>query len=236
MSIELGGYARYALYYAPPPASALAAIGSAWLGRNAETGESLGPPTFDGLPRPWPELVAAPTRYGLHGTLKAPFALAGGVSAADLDAALAAYAADRAAVSIGELRLGVDHGFVALRPVVQSETFAAAVFDVVTSFERFRAPLSAEDLARRRASGLTERQDASLLAYGYPYVGADFHFHLTLTGKLPAEEADRVAALLRSIFAPALEEPLLFDSLCLFGDPGGGAPFRLLRRRRFAGA
>lgn len=236
MSIQLGGYARYAIYFAPAATSALAAIGAAWLGRDAETGEPLGPPTLSDLPRPWADLVAAPARYGLHGTLKAPFALADGQAPAALDAALAAYAAGRAAVPIGPLRLGVDHGFVALRPDAQSEAFAAAVFDVVKAFERFRAPLTDTDLARRRASGLSPRQDAALTAYGYPFVGPDFHFHLTLTGQLPPEEAERVAALLQPIFAPALDEPLLFDGLCLFGDPGDGAPFRLLRRHRFAAA
>lgn len=233
MSVSLDGYARYALYYAPAACSPLAAIGAAWLGRDAESGDRLGPPTFPDLPRPWASLVEAPARYGLHGTLKAPFQLQDGAAAGDLDAALSAFVAERAPVEIGPLRLTVDHGFVALRPAAQSAAFAAAVFEVVEAFDPFRAPLGDADLARRRAGGLTPRQDAALLRYGYPYVGPDFHFHLTLTGRLAPAEAADVVRQLAPVFAPALEEPLDFDALSLFGDPGGGAPFRLLRRYRF---
>ncbi|MFN3614080.1 MAG: phosphonate metabolism protein, partial [Rubrimonas sp.] len=77
---ELSGYARYAIYYAPEPGSALARAGAAWLGADPA---GAPPPPIEpaGLPRPRAELVSRAARYGLHATLKAPFRLAPGVAA-----------------------------------------------------------------------------------------------------------------------------------------------------------
>ena len=54
---------RYAIYYTPPPETALARFGAAWFARDA--------PGLD-----------APRRYGFHGTLKVPFRLAAGTDEA----------------------------------------------------------------------------------------------------------------------------------------------------------
>ena len=50
--------------------------------------------------------------------------------------------------------------------------------------------LAEADKARRLKSPLTPAQHAYLEAYGYPYVGDAFRFHMTLTGSLPAEHSD----------------------------------------------
>lgn len=225
---DLSGYARYAIYYAPKPGAALARAGAAWLGYDAATGAASEPTA------PAPEIVETPRRYGFHGTLKAPFELADGCSAQDLAAALEAYVATRAVIDIGQIAVGAAHGFVALVPRSQPEAFTAAVFDVVKAFEPYRAPLGDADLARRRAAGLTARQDQLLTSYGYPYVAEQFQFHLTLSGRLDPARTPPVLAAAQDQFAGATAAPLRFDALCLFGDPGDGAPFRLLRRAPFA--
>ena len=40
---------RYAIYFAPMPGTPLHQLGSAWLGRDAHTGEALAQPDVDGL-------------------------------------------------------------------------------------------------------------------------------------------------------------------------------------------
>lgn len=229
----MDGFARYALYYAPQAGSALERLGSAWLGYDAAAGRALARPALADLDDP--DLVAAPARYGLHGTVKAPFRLAEGRAVEALDAALRGYAARTPPTPIGPLEVAAAHGFVSLRPTRQSQALRDAVFDVVRAFDAFRAPLTEADLARRRAAGLSEAQEANLLAWGYPYVGDELQFHITLTGRLPADRSAAVATALAAYLAPALQEPAVFDGLALFGDPGEGRPFRLLARHRFTG-
>ena len=80
---------RYALYWAPQEGSDLARLGGAWLGLRGES-NSAGPPPpipgFDALRIH--VLTAEPRRYGLHATLKPPFALANGTDLASLRQAL----------------------------------------------------------------------------------------------------------------------------------------------------
>ena len=101
---------------------------------------------------------------------------------------------------------------------------------MVERLDRFRAPPDEGELTRRRRAGLTDRQEALLQRWGYPYVMEEFRFHLTLTDALEEAEREAVAKALAPAVAPFAQAPLRLDALALFGDPGGGAPFRLLRR------
>ena len=65
---------RVALYWTPEPQDPLAALGAAWLGRDAETGALVPQPDVDGLAA----LTEAPRLYGLHATLRPPMRLATG--------------------------------------------------------------------------------------------------------------------------------------------------------------
>src|SRR5260221_14664685 len=89
--------ARMALYWAPPADSALWRFGSAWLGRNAETGADRPPPALEtGMDAGWQQdATAEPRRYGLHATLKPPFRLASGATRDELVTALGEHAAAR---------------------------------------------------------------------------------------------------------------------------------------------
>jgi len=99
---------------------------------------------------------------------------------------------------------------------------------VVTAFERFRAPMSADERARRLTAPLTPRQIELTDAYGYPYVLEQFLFHMTLTDRL--EPAALTAMRERAVawFGAALSVPILLDRLVLFHEAETGAPFRRL--------
>jgi hypothetical protein len=90
-------------------------------------------------------------------------------------------------------------------------------------------------LARRRKAGLSDAQEALLRRWGYPYVMEEFRFHLTLTGALDDRTRSRVRDALAGPVADLTTAPFRLDALALFGDPGGGAPFRLLRRFPLSG-
>ena len=84
---------RYAVYFAPRPSHPLAAAARRWLGRDAERSaadhddRARGAPPDAGIelaPDEWRSLVAKPSRYGFHATLKPPFRPAPGVGDAQV--------------------------------------------------------------------------------------------------------------------------------------------------------
>ncbi|MFW8745910.1 DUF1045 domain-containing protein, partial [Mesorhizobium japonicum] len=107
-------------------------------------------------------------RYGFHGTLKAPFRLADGRSLAELDDMVRAFARTHDALAIPRLALARLGGFFALVPGGHSAALHELADAIVTGFDHFRAPATAEELARRRPDELPPRQRELLLAWGYP--------------------------------------------------------------------
>ena len=232
----MDGFTRYAIYFAPPP-GALASLGARWLGWDAEAGRSASlPPGRDWppLPRARRALTDRPRPYGFHGTLKPPFALAEDGSVLGLHAALGALAPRLRRVRLDGLRVRELGDFVALAPEGGTASLDALAATLVEALDGFRAPPDAEEIARRRAPGLTERQEAMLRHWGYPYVMEEFRFHLTLTGPLAATERAETAAALRPLFEPLLERPFRIDEVCLFGE-GQDGRFRNLRRYALSG-
>lgn len=223
------GFARYAVFWAPPAESALARFGAAWFGWDAETGLDVRRPAVT-LPRPLPEMTRAPWRYGLHGTLKPPFRLAPGTTVAELDSALARLAAGTAPLAAPDLVASTDMGFLALVPAGPTPALDALAAGCVQGLDRFRAPAGAAELARRRAPGLSPEQEANLLRWGYPYVMGAFRFHLTLSGRLRPGEPEAVLAAVTPLVAPVLGPGPEIADIALFGDPGANAGFRVLRR------
>ncbi len=227
---------RYAIYYAPPPGSALSQRAAAWHGRDAFTGQRIHRP-------PLPRLVGLnldaltrdPRGYGFHATLKAPFELAEGVQEEELLEAAAAFAAQREAFEapIAPAYLG---RFLAFSLAASSPEIDALHRACVTEFDRFRAPLSDFDLQRRRKAGLSPEQDARLLAWGYPHVFEDFRFHMTLSGSIRDRRVgDRVLAELKDYFAEVPGRHR-FDGVSVFKQEGRAAPFRVLSRFEFRSA
>jgi putative phosphonate metabolism protein len=227
------GFQRYAVYWVPEP-GAFAAWAAAWLGWDVLSGSEVAHPAAKGLPRPVTELTQEPRKYGLHATLKPPFGLAEGETTASLHAALEGLSARLAPVEVPTLRLGNLGGFLALVPP-EGDTSLRSIADAcVTGLERLRAPLTAAQLARRRAAGLTERQESYLNAWGYPYVLDEFRFHVTLTGHLQPGEAVPVASLLAAQVEPLVPRPFRLDQVALCGEDEAGQ-FHLIRRYALTG-
>jgi len=221
---------RYAIYWAPPAASALWAFGTRWLGRDPETGETLAPAPDTADPAWLATVTADPRQYGLHATLKPPFRLAAGQSHDGLVAALGRFAAATAPVAGPPLVLRRLGRFLALVPDGPAPAVLALAARLVEAFDGFRAPAPADELAKRRRHGLTASQEQNLLRWGYPYVMDDFRFHVTVSGALDAAALDRLEAMLAARVARFATEALSIAELALFEQPDAGAPFRLTRR------
>lgn len=221
---------RYAIYYTPAVDSALWRFGSAVLGYDAVTGEdvpALVPPGCDAAG--WPGLTEEPRGYGFHATLKAPFEIAGGRSEGQLRAFAHNYAAGLERVNLEGLSVTALGSFVALTPSVESPALQRFAFALVQAFEPFRAPLSEADRQRRLKSPLTPAQRAYLEAYGYPYVGDAFRFHMTLTGSLPHEQIAPVKQALAQTYAEKVPAtPVAVDRIALFKQDSRDSRFRLL--------
>lgn len=259
--------ARYAIYYVPEPGSPLDVTGSALLGRKA-TGSDV-PRLKLGLPAPLKleDITATPRHYGLHATLKAPFALAPGRSVDELREALRDLAKDYTALLLPPLTVGtVPTGeerathedsreggesaeagqgtFLALRCVRgvredkdtqsakahthDSSALHALADRCVRELDAFRAPLTAEDMARR--TSLSPRQREYLYRWGYPHVLDDFHFHITLTDAIADTALRRATAkALRAAFAEVCApRRVLMHGLSLMRQGSRAEPFTLV--------
>ncbi|MGK9167586.1 DUF1045 domain-containing protein [Inquilinus limosus] len=223
---------RYAIYFAPPRGSALAELGAELLGRDPETGQGRLQPLLDGIdPDRFRDITADPRHYGFHATLKAPFALAEGVSGEDLHRAVEAFSAGRSPATGPALALASIGGFLALVPSAPAPAVNALADACVEAFDRLRAPLTASELERRRRSPLTPAQDRHLERWGYPYVFEEFRFHMTLTARLTdAAEHDRVRAVLAERTARVCRDPLVIDAITVFEQDSRGVPFHVTGR------
>ncbi|HVK90317.1 MAG TPA: DUF1045 domain-containing protein [Mycoplana sp.] len=217
---------RYALYFTPPASDGLTLAAARWLGRNAFNGAALARPTVaEFSPEALAALTADPRRYGFHATLKAPFELAEGCSEAELLAEIARFAAEFDSFDIPEVVVGRLGSFFAMVPGIECEPLQAFAGEVVRRFERFRAPLSSADIARRRPEELSSEERQNLVQWGYPYVFDTFRFHMTLTGRVPADDAPRMEKALLRHFSDFHGRPLSVAGLALFRETSRGADF-----------
>lgn len=225
---------RFAIYYAPPPGSALERFGCAWLGRDHATGAPLEQPRIDGLtPERLAEVTRFPRHYGFHATLKAPFSLAPGRRVEELEAAVGTFAAGRGPFACAPLQVTTLSGFIAFTPTSPCPALDDLAHACVRAFEPFRAPLSDEEVARRHESRLTPRQKAYLRAWGYPYVFEEFCFHMTLTGRLEEPERSRILAVLEARSAVITRAPLNVDAIALYEQADREQPFLMRVRHPF---
>jgi putative phosphonate metabolism protein len=228
---------RYALYFAPAPGSDLDRFGAALLGYDAFG--SLDVPFPDDVVRAvpdWYDLTQDPRKYGFHATLKAPFALADGKSEAELIAACENFAGTARPIPIITPVVQPISGFTAIVPATASAELNRLAADCVRDFDAFRAPLSAQDRARRNPSALTAAQIDYLDRWGYPYVMEEFRYHMTLTGRVPAERRDRLVALLRESFAGLHLQTLAVDRIAVFRQDDADSRFRVLAHFGLRGA
>jgi putative phosphonate metabolism protein len=226
---------RYAIYFTPPQDDPLTRLAAGWLGRDAFGGATPDAPETPGLPRA--EIVAQTKdarRYGFHATLKAPFRLADGESVAELDEAVAALAGSFEPIALPLVLAELD-GFLALVPAAANPALNRLAGDIVRSLDRFRAPLSEAEIARRKPDKLGPELRGNLLRWGYPYVFEAFQFHMTLTDRLPAQERARFRAAVDAAFQAALDRSVMLDALAVFAEPIPGADFAVTSRHRLQG-
>lgn len=227
--------ARFAIYYAPARASGWWDIGSAWLGRDAETGATLAMgEDVPELSRELTDLTRDPRRYGWHGTLVAPFRLADGVTPAQLLSAAEHWARAQTPFEL-PVEAATLGDFVALRPatLAADSQMRKLASDALRLVAPLRAAQSDADLARRLAAPLTERQRELLIEWGYPYVLDEFRFHMTLSNSLDFS-ADRAAIVDWWQEEVERRAPLAIDGAALFVEPAPGDPFMLWQRLAFA--
>lgn len=222
---------RYAVYFTPPADDPLTRTAAAWLGRDAFT-DRTAPAGAAAALRDGTELTTSARRYGFHATMKAPFTLKPGETEASLHDTFDHFAETVRPAIIDRLALKRIEGFFALLEGAPTPALQSLAADAVTVFDRFRAPLTERDMARRNPDALTEVQRAHLVRWGYPYVFDAFRFHMTLTDRVADADRDRVEAALRETFAAHLDRPLVVDALALFVEPEPGAPFTVGRFRR----
>ncbi len=223
--------ARYAVYFAPDPASALWRFGTRWLGRDPISGTDLAQPRLPGIDQArLRQVTESPRHYGFHATLKAPFELSPGATRADLDDALRRFAAGRPAFELAPLRAAALGGFLALLTSQEEPALQKLADASVREFDRFRAPPPPQEIARRRTGSLTDRQRGYLDAWGYPFVFDAFRFHMTLTCRLDAREGGRFLEELQPLTEELNGDRVAVDAICLFEQPNRGAPFRLTGR------
>ncbi|PSH56472.1 DUF1045 domain-containing protein [Phyllobacterium sophorae] len=225
-----GGDRRYALYYAPAPTHPLSRAAALWLGRDPFDPNTPVPKKQTEADR---ALTAEPQRYGFHATLKPPFRLAPGKSRQELETAIQQFAQRRPPCPIGPLRVTALGKFFTLAPINTTPYLRSFATRVVSEFDRFRAPLTAQDLQRRLKSSLDEAEMTNLVQWGYPYVFDRFQFHMTLTGPVSAEDREGVKTRLKRQFGPLLDEDFLVDAITLFEQEGPHADFVATSRFAF---
>jgi hypothetical protein len=129
-------------------------------------------------------------------------------------------------------RLG---SFLALVPQQPSAELQQLASSLVRELDPLRAPLSDAELVRRRSAGLTPAQEILLTKWGYPYVMDEFRFHLTLSGKLQADELQNLKSILQNHISPLTQTPVRVDDVGLVGEAEDGR-FHLIRRLPLAAA
>ena len=218
--------ARYAIYFASPPGSELEAFGRRVIGRDHITGTEVELFDIAGLSKDELQRITRSARhYGFHATLKAPFVLRDGRREDELHQALETFAAERMAFETPPLRISTLSRWIAFTLSDRSAEMDQLAADCVRNFEDFRAPLTGADIERRRQSKLTPKQDERLLAFGYPHIFDDFHFHMTLAGPLEDAEQEAVAGMLRQEAGNLDGQPLHVDAVALYQQPDRDSPF-----------
>jgi putative phosphonate metabolism protein len=224
--------ARYAIYFVPAAQMDLYRFGCSILGYDCYTGSDIG--LLDGLDREfanWREITQEPRRYGFHATLKAPFRLPPSCSEAALTDAFDKFTKLDHPVAHIELEITAIGDFIAIVPRRPTPALDALANQCTTSFDAFRAPMTAKERARRTASHLSPSQMQNLDRWGYPFVFEDFRFHMTLTGLLPNTVRDHVIGVLRRAFDRMCGNgEFAVDRLALVKQPDEKARFRVLRQ------
>jgi 2'-5' RNA ligase len=215
---------RYAVYFAPGADSELGLFGQSILCRSATRKRETDARSTFADQSQWLRLTEKPAHYGFHATLKAPFELAHNQSLDSLTAAVTEFAKNQLPIELTSLYPRSLGGFMALTLENEFEPLSRFALNCVESLEPFRKALSDSDLQRRKSQSLSNRQEILLLKYGYPYVADEFHFHLTLSGKLSDHDKDYEAWAI-SEYSRLISETPVLDRLAIFKQVDRQSPF-----------
>ena len=219
---------RYGIYFTPSAHDPLLRVAANWLGRNAFNGMVVRTPVIGSVsPEEVSALTEEPRRYGFHATLKAPFRLHEDYEEHHLLACMMHFASAYQAVQLPRLTVSQIGPFFALVPSEPCAELQQLANDVVVHFERFRAPLNEQEMAKRKPEKMDAIHRANLDQWGYPYVFEQFRFHMTLTGAVPEEKQAHVRTVLEEFFAPVLSDPVKITNLALFTEAESGVPFEV---------
>ena len=127
------------------------------------------------------------------------------------------------------------HGFLALRETEPCAPLQALADACVEGLDGYRASPSEAELAHRRKAGLTDAREEMLVRFGYPYVLETWFFHMTLTRRLSADEHRTWRPAAERFFEKAVQAKRLVTDICLFTQPGPGAPFVIAARVPLSG-
>jgi hypothetical protein len=212
---------RYAVYFAPRLESAWWQAGSKWLGRCAARSERRPQPAFPGISESQLEQATlAPRRYGWHATLRAPFALAPGVTRHQLQSLLRELGEALQSFQMPPMKVARLGNFLALVPVERCAAIDEVARTCLINLHPLAKPPTPEEFDRRRAATLSPEEEFLLAKWGYPFVMERFRFHMSLTGALDGVEptiVHRLEEAARSWFSEL--PPLAFSSLTLFAEP-----------------
>ncbi|MCA3322971.1 MAG: DUF1045 domain-containing protein [Roseomonas sp.] len=222
---------RIAIYYAPGTDDPLHERASAWLGRDAFTGSILPQKPVAGVDIA--EVTADARGYGFHATLKPPFRVQGNMKAALQTAQ--DFAARTAPFALPPLTITDLDGFLAIRESAPCPALQAFADGCVSALDAHRAPPTEAEIARRKPEDLSPRQREYLQAWGYPYVFAEWRFHMTLTRRLtPAEKTIILPAVTQALGNTPAAARAVTD-ICIFAQDAPGAPFMILERLKLRG-
>jgi len=210
----------------------LARFGAAWLGWDSVRGVPVTHPDVPGLEVG--KITARSRKYGLHGTLKAPFRLASNREQADLIAAADALGAQLAPVAIEGLEQSRIGRFLALTVQGNPAQLDDLAARCVRWFDPYCAPLTDAEVTRRRKARLSARQELMLQTWGYPFVMEDFRFHITLTDSMPQDELSRVQDALNTLLPAILPRPFFIDAITVMRSDAQGR-FHQIHRTPLSG-
>jgi len=222
---------RIALYYAPAINDPLHERASAWLGRDAVTGAALAQKPISGVDIA--EVTADARGYGFHATLKPPFRLQSDVHSA-LQAAQE-FVARTAPFALPPLQITDLDGFLALCESLPCAPLQVLADGAVTALDAHRALPTEAEIARRKPGILSPRQREYLRDWGYPYVFAEWRFHMTLTRRLTPTEKALILPAVTEALGDAQALGRTISEICVFAQAAPGASFTILERLTLRG-
>lgn len=211
---------RAAIYFTPDKNNPLISHAAQWLGWDAFRAKPV-----SCLIKRDERWVVAPSHYGFHATMKAPFHLHESTRLQDIDEALAIFCSKTPAILLPALKITKISNFFALVPEQQTDELLEVASKTVRFFEAFRAALTEQDIKKRNPHLLDEQQYQYLMDYGYPHIFERFRFHMTLTGAIPLTEQDKVEAILNDYFQKFLSAPFSLNGLGIFVEASNQTPF-----------